>query len=59
MSKEKDTIEVSGYAYTKVRDRFKDVIKPNKESKELNTNPPEIILKEGYNTKSDIWNSEG
>ena len=27
-----------------------------KESKELNTNPPEIILKEGYNTKSDIWN---
>ena len=27
-----------------------------KESKELNINPPEIILKEGYNTKSDIWN---
>ena len=28
----------------------------NKERKELNINPPEIILKEGYNTKSDIWN---
>ena len=27
-----------------------------KENKELNINPPEIILKEGYNTKSDIWN---
>jgi len=27
-----------------------------KENKEININPPEIILKEGYNTKSDIWN---
>lgn len=39
----KDIIEVSGYAYTKERDKFKDVIKPNKESKEIvkNYNFPE------------------
>lgn len=32
---DKDIIEASGYAYIKERDKFKDVIKPNKESKDI------------------------
>lgn len=37
--KEKGLIEVSGYAYTKVRDRFKDVLKHNN----IETNPTKAL----------------